>query len=227
MIAPRPPIQPQPESRRIAMKDLSRHANARVLSAAAVLLTLAAVPAPRTAAGPSLKAGPLSLCRSFLIAEETYGYRINGGDQDRTHYVYGEYGWARNTSDRTAWGATALIGFRGRYSGEVRAGGAVRIRRWISGGSKSLDVSIGPFLADTGSGSKLGGAGQIVYNVRDQIHLTSRWEYLSVPKSTGPQAPELDRLGWYLGAGLGSRGGLVASAVVGAVLAGVAVAMSD
>jgi len=196
--------------------ETERSATMRFLiTAAAVLITGFSIAVP-SSAEPCFRGRRLPACQSFLLIENSYAYRVSGGgNEDRTHYVFGEFGWMRNRSERWALGGTVSVGFRGHYSGEIRGGAAARLRRWVAE-DRSIDFSLGPFVAEADGEGGLGAAGQVNYNYGDRFHLTSRWEYVKVPK--------VDSFGWYLGLGFGSKTALIVGGIVGALLGGTALA---
>ena len=190
--------------------------------AATLFLFLSALATSPGYAGPFCFRGrPLPDCGSFLLTEVTYAKRLNNSSGDGTHSATGEFGWMRNRSERWALGAAAFIGIRGHYSTEVRVGPEVRLRRWLADG-RSLDISSGMLVGGGSTGTRIGGFGQLSYNMGDRFHLTSRWEYARFP-GYPPETP----FGWYLGAGLGSKTALIVGGSVGVLLALTGLALHD
>ena len=151
-------------------------------------------------------------CRSYLVFEVSYARSLGG---EGMHYGIGEFGYMRNRSDRWALGGTVLVGVRGSGQSEIRGGASVRARRWLQSGN-SIDLSSGPLVASADGLTRLGGAAEVLYNIHDRVHLTTRWEYVKMP---GENESSL-----CLGAGLGSKPALIIGGIVGVVLGGLALA---
>lgn len=181
---------------------------------ATVLIACLSLAAP-SFAGPCLRGEALPQCRSFLIIEGSYARRLGG---EGMHYVFGELGYMRNRSEHWALGGTAMFGVRGSGSSELRGGAAVRVRRWLGSGN-AVDLSSGPFLASADGLTRLGGAAEVIYNIGDRVHLTSRWEYVKMPG--------MDESSLYLGVGLGSRPALIGGAIAGVLIGGGALIWAD
>ncbi len=146
---------------------------------------------------------PPPACKSFWITELGYSYRLNAGGHD--HYVTFELGYMSNQSERYALGGSLLAGF----DEEFRIGLKPRLRRWL-GRSTSIEVSPGILLA--GGGARLPGfTGHVGVNFADVAILTSQVEVLD--RGFG------SNVAWYGGIKLGSKPGLITSAIGSGVLA--------
>jgi len=185
-----------------------------VVGSAAVLLATT-FSATTSSAGLCLRGKALPECKSFLIIEDSYAHQVGG---DGMHYAFGEFGCMRNTSARWALGGTTLFGIRGNGASELRGGAAMRVRRWLDSGH-AVDFAAGPFLASADGLTRLGGAAEVIYNVGDRIHLTSRWEHVKMPRA---QESSL-----YLGIGLGSKPALIGGGIAGVLIGGGAAIRSD
>lgn len=101
----------------------------------------------------SLKPKPLPECKTFLISEVGYLYRVSSFPENIRYYKHQHYftsnlGVMININTNFSIGATNFVGMDS--DGQLRWGLKVRGRRWF-GSKSSLDLAVGLNFSDTRS----------------------------------------------------------------------------
>jgi hypothetical protein len=177
----------------------------------------------------SLKPSPLPTCKTFLLTEIGYHYRINSFPEGLYFYNHRSYftsdvGIMINLSSKYAIGMVNFFGMDNDW--QIRWGVKARVRRWF-GPEISADLSLGPNFADSRNHyDKPEFSGELSLNLRDllifnilvevasyRIYQTADyypWELLAIKKGSD--------VAIYTGIKLGSEPGRIAN--IAAYLAG-------
>ncbi len=189
---------------------------------AGIVIALLVAPSPGWAqavelAGLCFKGRPMPWCRSFLVTELGYRYRLNEpeGVSNRTSTTW-DVGWMTNRSESLALGGTVFFGVQ--TSALRTVGLKPRLRRWLTGGL-SVDVSAGlafpvrdPLASPAFSAAFTGDVG---LNLSDVWQLTGGFEIQKLAEGGTDVA-------WYGGGKGGSYVALVATLLL--AIAGIAYA---
>lgn len=158
----------------------------------------------------SLKPHPLPTCRSFLVTEFGYDFRVNSFAENsfnlrRRHYFTSDLGLMVNLNSHYALGASHFIGMDN--GGENRGGFKFTIRRWLNEKS-SIDFSPGFLLWDTRAATEhYAFVSSLDLNIRDWFALTTHLEFVPTRFQGGT-----DRA-YYFGLKTGSYPGLILNGV--------------
>lgn len=167
-----------------------------------------------------LKPRPLPACRSFLITEFGYNYRVNAFADNtfnsrRRHHFTSDLGLMVNLNSHYGLGASHFIGMN--HGGESRGGFKFTIRRWLNEKS-SIAFSPGFLLWNTRAATKHHAfVSSLDLNIRDWFALTMQLEFVPTHFQGGT-----DRA-YYFGLKTGSYPGLILNGVAttAAVIAGI------
>lgn len=167
-----------------------------------------------------LKPHPLPACRSFLVTEFGYGYRVNAFAENtfnlkRRHYFTSDLGFMVNLNSHYALGVSHFIGMDN--GGENRGGFKFTIRRWLNKKS-SIDFSPGFLLWDTRAPTRqYPFVSSLDLNIRDWFAFTTQLEFVPTRFQGGT-----DRV-CYFGLKTGSYPGLIlnGAATTAAVIVGI------
>lgn len=197
----------------------------RLLSAGAALVLTTVAGSTPLKAQSCFRGRPLPTCTSFWITE--FGVAL-GFTRDTPAYYTWEFGWMVNRGERSALGATILLG----AGGGGRVGLKPRLRHWLADG-KAVEVSAGLLITSPGEG--FGFTGHVGLNLNDKVILAIQLEVFEHPSSPVPvfdfdpnlitERPPSDlQARWYGGVKLGSQPAVIAMAVslvAGAVAAAI------
>jgi hypothetical protein len=174
-------------------------------------------PAARTGRGFCTRGRPAPACGTFLLFEAGFYKPVHNTIREgrsSTHEVVSAFGnhgtWElgamANLGQRSAVGATALVGAGGADS--RRTGLRARYRYWLTD-DRSIDVAAGPLWMVVRGGSEgkgMGATADLRLNFRDTYALTGRVDRVrSGDFATGHAA--------YVGVTLGSKAALVGTGV--------------
>jgi hypothetical protein len=118
----------------------------------------------------SLKPKPLPDCKTFLITEIGYFYRVNStpeGLRKYPHNIVSNLGFMVNLSDVFALGATTHVSFD---TEDFRGGFKIRGRRWLST-RYSVDLSMGLILWNSRDDKNPGISSSISFSIEDKLIL--------------------------------------------------------
>jgi hypothetical protein len=170
--------------------------------------------------GTCFWAKPLPACRSFILTESHFRYRVTTGSGGQTKiYLTGEAGWMRNSTPTRSAGVSAFAGYDWDVE-DARFGLKGRYRWWVGSRSR-FDAQAGLLTTSEGNPGVLAG---VNYSFGDKVMLTAELDYIPgerIEESTcAPLCPSGDTMpAVYLGGGLGS--GLGIASYVGAVALGI------
>ncbi len=182
----------------------------------------------------SLKPSPLPTCKTFLLTEIGYYYRVSSFPEELSWYKHHSYftsnvGLMMNLSSKFSIGAANFVGIDD--DGQLRWGAKARARRWF-GPEKSADLSLGLNFADSrGYYDMPAITGELSLNLRDLIIFNILVEVASykIDQYADYEPYELlgtkkgSDVGIYTGIKTGRKPGLIANigiALVGAVVLG-------
>jgi len=198
-----------------------KRANTILLVAAAIIICMI-LPAN---AQHCFRGKPLPQCKTFWITEFGYSFRLDQSARryqfsDANFYFTWEYGLMRNLNQKSALGATFLLGADGDGH---RLGVKPRYRRWLD---NSLSVDFGAGVLFGGENNQFNlrfpaMTSHVGLNFGDWLALTAHMEIirLEVVPFRRPQSKTTKAdVAWYAGAKLGSYPGLVIS-IVGPIIA--------
>jgi hypothetical protein len=184
-------------------------------------------------AQPCLSLKPAPACRSSLITEFGYSYKITpplklGREETGRRYVTSELGYLYNLNAKYGLGFTHFTGWDVGH--DLRGGLKLRLRKWLNP-KTSLDLSGGVFLWGLENynlkrstfigGASLNFSEWAAVNVMVEVLEPKPYGY-SYSYFNGVHSPRWRNIGVYLGCKLSSKPGLVlntTAAAVGAVYA--------
>lgn len=202
-------------------------------------------------AGPAslcFKARPRPWCKSFLLTEANFYYRLyptidfeaavtghggfgsrnTGPSVDTPWYLSADIGWMWNLSTRSAVGGSIFAGYEFGWE-NYQYGLRGRYRWWLGSGS-SLGASAGVVYGSyAGIGKDPGFTGRLTLSLWDTLLLSAALDYVPVYVTEDGRYYSDEPTGYgerfYVGASSGSRLGIVSYAVAG-LLALMALGMS-
>jgi hypothetical protein len=177
------------------------------------LLSVSLLCAPALAGAQTCFRGrPLPTCKTFWITESGLGTRVNRGPGGASADLFAtlEIGRMSNRSDRTALGATVLVGVGDQISSstDVMLGFKPRYRHWL-GPTTSLELSPGVFYSVVAG--RVGLTAHAAINLADRVALTG--QVLAARSAISGLTTRTD-VGWYIGGKLGAWPGVAAAIVV-------------
>ncbi len=120
----------------------------------------------------SLKPSPLPACKSFLLTEIGYYFRVSSFPEELSFYKHHSYftsnvGLMINLNSRFSLGAANFLGLDN--DGNVRWGAKARARRWF-GAETSAELALGINFADSRSYyERPAFSGELTLNLRDLL----------------------------------------------------------
>ncbi len=163
---------------------------------------------------------PLSHCRSFLLTQARFQYRLSPESANPTRwYLTGDVGWMMNVSERSALGMSVFGGPEFGFE-EIQYGVKARYRRWL-GERTGIDVSLGTVLGTESNIGRPGFTGAVEFNMLDLVSFSVGLDYTSqstcalAASATAWSCGSAYGTRTYVGATLGSQLGIAAYSVAG------------